>query len=137
MISRNVRIQKAYIFHKIVAFLLDILNYILLILVLYFSTLYLIFEPTLKYSDAKSSSYEIRETYGLSLGDNKSYEELLEEIKPRLEFTILNCGYNCKYALDKLPIKRNKAILENIISLGMMDKYEKIINNCNCKKSKH
>ena len=69
--------------------------------------------------------------------DNKSYEELLEEIKPRLEFTILNCGYNCKYALDKLPIKRNKAILENIISLGMMDKYEKIINNCNCKKSKH
>ena len=49
MISRNVRIQKAYIFHKIVAFLLDVLSYILLILVLYFSTLYLIFEPTLKY----------------------------------------------------------------------------------------
>lgn len=71
--------------------------------------------------------------------DNKSYEELLEEIKPRMEFTILNCGYNCKYALDKLPLKRNKAILENIISLGMMDKYEKIINNCNCKdkKNKH
>lgn len=71
--------------------------------------------------------------------NNKSYEELLEEIKPRMEFTILNCGYNCKEALNKLPLKRNKAILENIITLGMMDKYEKIINNCNCKdkKNKH
>ena len=56
-----------------------------------------------------------------------------------MEFTILNCGYNCKEALNKLPLKRNKAILENIITLGMMDKYEKIINNCNCKdkKNKH
>ena len=36
--------------------------------------------------------------------------------------------------LDKLPLKRNKAILENIISLGMMDKYEKIVNNCSCKE---
>ena len=54
MISRNVRIQKAYIFHKIVAFLLDILSYILLILVLYFSTLYLIFEPTLNIAMPKA-----------------------------------------------------------------------------------
>lgn len=68
--------------------------------------------------------------------NNKNYEELLKEIKPRMEFTILNCGYNCKYTLDKLPLKRNKDILENIISLGMMDKYEKIINNCNCKSKK-
>ena len=68
--------------------------------------------------------------------NNKSYEELLIEIKPRMEFTILNCGYNCRESLDKLPLKRNREILENIISLGMMDKYEKIINNCNCKEKK-
>lgn len=66
--------------------------------------------------------------------ENKGYEELIEEIKPRMEFTILNCGYNCKEILEKLPIKRNKEILENIISLGMMDKYTKITNNCNCNK---
>lgn len=66
--------------------------------------------------------------------ENKSYDELMLEIKPRMEFTILNCGYNCKESLDKLPLKRNKAILENIISLGMMDKYEKIVNNCSCKE---
>ena len=68
--------------------------------------------------------------------NNKSYEELLIEIKPRMEFTILNCGYNCRESLDKLPLKRNREILKNIISLGMMDKYEKIINNCNCKEKK-
>ena len=28
--------------------------------------------------------------------ENKSYKEFIEEIKPRIEFTILNCGYNCK-----------------------------------------
>lgn len=65
--------------------------------------------------------------------DNKDYQELIKDIKPKMEFSILNCGYNCKEALDRLPIKRNKEILKNIISLGMMDKYEKIINNCDCK----
>ena len=30
----------------------------------------------------------------------------------------------------------NKEILENIISLGMMDKYTRIVQNCNCKSSK-
>lgn len=65
--------------------------------------------------------------------DNKTYEELIESIKSRIEFTILNCGYNCKDALDKLPIKRNKEILENIISLGMMDKYTRIVEAYNCK----
>ncbi len=64
--------------------------------------------------------------------ENKPYEEFFQEIKPRIEFTILNCGYTCREALDRLPIRRNKEILENIISLGMMDKYTRISNNCKC-----
>ena len=68
--------------------------------------------------------------------ENKPYKEFIQEIKPRIEFTILNCGYNCKESLERLPLKRNKEILENIISLGMMDKYTKIVENCNCKSSK-
>lgn len=64
---------------------------------------------------------------------NKPYEEFLVEVKSRIEFTILNCGFNCREALDNLPIKRNKDILQNIISLGMMDKYTKISQGCNCK----
>ena len=64
--------------------------------------------------------------------NNKTYEELMGEIRDRMEFTIFNCGYTCRNALEKLPIKRNKEILENIISLGMMDKYTKITNECEC-----
>ena len=66
--------------------------------------------------------------------DSKSYEELMEEIRDRMEFTIFNCGYTCRNALENLPIKRNKEILENIISLGMMDKYTKITTECECNK---
>ena len=44
--------------------------------------------------------------------DNKSYEELLPLIKERIEFTILNCSYNCKDILEKLPLKRNEEILK-------------------------
>ena len=65
---------------------------------------------------------------------NKTYKELMGEIRDRMEFTIFNCGYTCRNALENLPIKRNKEILENIISLGMMDKYTKITNECECNK---
>ena len=68
--------------------------------------------------------------------DGKSYDQLLKDIKPRIEFTLLNCGATCKEILDRLPIKRNREILENIISLGMMDKYTKATNECKCKDNK-
>ena len=62
------------------------------------------------------------------------YEELLKEIKGRLEFSIFNLAYTCKEILNELPLERNKEILENIINLGMMDKYVKVTTNCNCKE---
>lgn len=66
------------------------------------------------------------------------YKQLLKEIKDTVSFTILNCGYNCMLYLDKLPVTKNKSILENIITLGMMDKYNKVIHTCDhkCKKRK-
>lgn len=66
--------------------------------------------------------------------DNIPYEELLKEIKGRLEFSIFNLAYTCKEILNELPLERNKEILENIINLGMMDKYVKVTTNCNCKE---
>ena len=72
--------------------------------------------------------------------DNLTYNELLKEVKERIEFSILNCACTCKESLSKLPLNRNKDLLENIIELGMMDKYINIINNCNkCSRrtSKH
>ena len=61
--------------------------------------------------------------------DNIIYEEFMESIKPRVEFTILNCGYSIKENLMKLDLKRNKDILYNIVELGLMDKYIKVINH--------
>lgn len=55
--------------------------------------------------------------------DSLTYEKFIELIRSRIEFTILNCGYNCKENLDKLNLNRNKDILYNIIELGLMDKY--------------
>ena len=66
--------------------------------------------------------------------NNLPYKEFKESIKDRLEFNILNCAYNCKDILDELEIKKNKDILDNIISLGMMDKYIKVLNNCKKQK---
>jgi Family of unknown function (DUF5685) len=61
--------------------------------------------------------------------NNQSYDDLIPLIQERLEFTILNCSYNCKDLLSKLPLKRNEDILKNILELGMMDKYISILNN--------
>ncbi|ATD54487.1 DUF5685 family protein [Clostridium chauvoei] len=61
--------------------------------------------------------------------NNLNFYELLENIKAKIEFTILNCSYNCKEYLSKLPLNKNKDILYNIIELGMLNKYITIINN--------
>ena len=61
--------------------------------------------------------------------DNIIYEEFIELIKPRIEFTILSCGYSIKESLMQLDLKRNKDILYNIVELGLMDKYIKVINH--------
>lgn len=60
--------------------------------------------------------------------ENLGYNKFIEIIKPKIEFTILNCGYTCKENLMKLNLKRNKDILYNIIELGLMDKYIRILN---------
>lgn len=66
--------------------------------------------------------------------ENLSYVDLKKSIKDRIEFSILNCAYNCKDLLDNLKLTKNKDILTNIISLGMMDRYIKIINDDNKEK---
>ncbi|WP_294372005.1 DUF5685 family protein [uncultured Clostridium sp.] len=62
---------------------------------------------------------------------NMTYDQLTDSIKPRIEFTILSCGSIIKENLMKLNLKRNKDILFNIVELGLMDKYIKVINHPN------
>ena len=61
--------------------------------------------------------------------DSLSYDQFIEFIKPKIEFTILNCGYTLKENLKKLQLNRNKDILYNIIELGLMDKYVAVTKN--------
>lgn len=68
--------------------------------------------------------------------NNKTYDEFIPTILDRIEFTILNSGATCLECLREFDLTRNKETLENIIELGMMDKYTKIINPCECDKEK-
>ena len=69
--------------------------------------------------------------------EHLSYETLIKKVRDPISFTLLNCGYNCRTLLDDLPLKRHKAILQNIISLGMMDRYNKVLSPCKqCKGGK-
>ena len=61
--------------------------------------------------------------------DSLEYDKFIEFIKPKIEFTILNCGYSLKENLEKLQLNRNQDILYNIIELGLMDKYVNITKN--------
>ena len=61
--------------------------------------------------------------------DSLVYDKFIEFIKPKIEFTILNCGYTSKENLKKLQLNRNKDILYNIIELGLMDKYVAVTKN--------
>lgn len=66
--------------------------------------------------------------------ENLDFEILFPKIKDRISFTLLNCGASVKEHLDALPLQRNETILKNIISLGMMDKYSKVMHHCKNKK---
>ena len=63
--------------------------------------------------------------------NNLPYEDIKEKIKDKIEFTILNCSYNCVEYLSKLPLIRNVDLLNNTLQLGMMDKYINVLNNTN------
>nr|WP_307991678.1 DUF5685 family protein [uncultured Niameybacter sp.] len=69
--------------------------------------------------------------------ENFSYSTLITKVREPISFTLLNCGYTCSELLKSLPLKRHRVILNNIINLGMMDKYNKIISTCtHCKGGK-
>lgn len=66
--------------------------------------------------------------------ENESYEQLLSRVSEPVTFTLLNCGYVCKSVLKRLPLIRSRALLNNIVVLGMMDQYTKVTSSCHCKK---
>lgn len=65
--------------------------------------------------------------------NNLPFEEFFKEIKDRIEFSILNCSMRCRDILEELPLSKNREILTNIITLGMMAKYDAVISGKNNK----
>lgn len=59
---------------------------------------------------------------------NLPFDEFFIQIKDRIEFSILSCACRCRDILNILPINKNKEILDNIINLGMMNKYSKVVD---------
>lgn len=57
------------------------------------------------------------------------YKDLIKEIKEPMDFFLMTLASNCSAILKKLPIKRNKDIIDNIVNLGLIQKYMNIFAN--------
>jgi hypothetical protein len=68
--------------------------------------------------------------------EHLEHKAFLNIILERIEFSILSCGCTCRDTLSKLNLMRNKDILENIINLGMMDKYALVSTKTDPKENK-
>lgn len=63
---------------------------------------------------------EVYNTENLPFSDFKSC------IAEKINFLLINCGSECLYHLEKLPLQKNKDLLLNIVHLGIMEQTEKL-----------
>ncbi len=59
-------------------------------------------------------------------------ETFMQSIREPLSFAILSAGATCSEHFKTLPIQRNHSILNNIIHLGMMHQYNKVLSSTCC-----
>ncbi|HBJ1648894.1 UNVERIFIED_ORG: hypothetical protein B2H98_16885 [Clostridium botulinum] len=64
------------------------------------------------------------------------YIELINLVKPKIEFLILSCACCCNDNLSKLILYKNEDILKNTLELGLVHKYNLVINNLDCESNK-
>lgn len=66
------------------------------------------------------------------------FDKFINDITARIEFSLLSCGASCYEVFLKLKPSRNYDILDNILSLGIMEKnhatLNKYSNQCNINK---
>lgn len=51
------------------------------------------------------------------------YDKFINNIKEDMDFTLMSLAVHCSDTLKELPIKKNKEIIENVINLGLLNKY--------------
>ena len=59
-----------------------------------------------------------------SLDFNKLILSCINEI----DFYISNCLVNCSELLKNIPFKKHYSIIDNVINLGMINKYYEVLN---------
>ena len=59
---------------------------------------------------------------------NLSYEDLISYCIEDIDFSILNSLVNCSEILKNIPFKKHYSIIENVINLGMLNKYYEVLN---------
>ncbi|MBE6052074.1 MAG: hypothetical protein E7214_15870 [Clostridium sp.] len=51
------------------------------------------------------------------------YKNFINTIKENMDFTLMSLAVNCSDILKELPINKNKEIIDNVINLGLLNKY--------------
>ena len=64
--------------------------------------------------------------------EGMSYEVLRQKVKEPISFAILSAAARCQELFNTLPLVRNRAILNNIISLGLMHQYTRVVSKGQC-----
>lgn len=54
---------------------------------------------------------------------NLSYEKFINTIKENMDFTLMSLAVHCSDILKELPLNKNKEIIDNVINLGLLNKY--------------
>jgi hypothetical protein len=69
-------------------------------------------------------------------GDNLSFEEFSKKVENRIDFILGTCASQCAYFLSKLPLKKNKELLYNILQYGLLEKMDKVFKRSVCDNEK-
>lgn len=59
--------------------------------------------------------------------ESLSYENLISSCINDIDFYILNCLVNCSEFLKNIPFKKHYTIIDNVINLGMLNKYYEVL----------
>lgn len=58
-----------------------------------------------------------------------NYSDLLNTVREKIDFNLMLLASNCSDIIKVLPFTKNKNIVENVINLGLVDKYSNISSN--------
>lgn len=65
--------------------------------------------------------------------NNLPFEKLHSILSKRIDFILTSCGRQCFKSLNKLPVKKNGELLNNILQFGIIEKMDKIFKRSCCK----